>query len=64
MLVGMLGSTVRKSSSRYDAEYRLYFRDGETTIKIFVLLLRGGLGGRGDRPKTLVFVGNAMTIKY
>ena len=43
------------------------FRDGETTIKITFSLLRGGvaLGGReANRPKTLVFVGNATTIKF
>ena len=39
-------------------------RDGEMTIKIkFSLLRGGGLGGREEnRPKTLVFVGNAATI--
>ena len=41
-------------------------RDGETTIKIKCSLLRGGgLGGREENcPKTLVFVGNATTIKF
>ena len=41
-------------------------RDGETTIKIkFSLLIGGGLGGREENlPKTLVFVGNATTIKF
>ena len=33
--------------------------------KIEFLLLRGGLRGREEnRPKTLVFVGNATTIKF
>ena len=42
-------------------------RDGETTIKIKFSLLRGGggLGGREEnRPKMLVFLGNATTIKF
>ena len=41
-------------------------RDGETTIKIkFSLFRGGGLGGREEnRPKTLLFVGNATTIKF
>ena len=42
-------------------------RDGETTIKIKFSLLGGGggLGGREEnRPKTLVLVGNATTIKF
>ena len=45
---------------------RIKVRDGETTIKIkFSLLRGGGLGGREEnRPKTLVLVGNATTIKY
>ena len=44
----------------------LSLRDGETTIKIkFSLLRGGGLGGREEKcPKTLVFVGNATTIKF
>ena len=42
-------------------------RDGETTIKIKFAVSRGGgaLGEReANRPKTLVFVGNATTIKF
>ena len=41
-------------------------RDGETTIKIKFSLFEGGvLGGREEnRPKTLVFVGNARKIKF
>ena len=35
-------------------------RDGDTTIKIFFLFLRGGgMGGRGE-----CLLGNAMTIKF
>ena len=42
------------------------FRDGETTIKLKCSLLRGGGLGAGEEnsPKTLVFVGNATTIKF
>ena len=43
----------------------LFFRDGEMTIKIRFALWGGGLGGREEnRPKTLVFVGNATPIKF
>ena len=44
----------------------LQLRDGETTIKIKFSLFEGrGLGGREEnRPKMLVFVGNATTIKF
>ena len=42
------------------------FRDGETTIKIKISLLRRGALGteRKNHPKTLVFVGNATKIKF
>ena len=41
-------------------------RDGETTIKIKFSLFEGGRpwGQRGTSSKTLVFVGNATTIKF
>ena len=42
--------------------YRL--RDGETT-KHKICVSEGGIGGgKENRPKSAVFVGNAMTMKY
>ena len=41
-------------------------RDGETTIKIKIAVLRGGgIGGREAKSsKALLFMGNATTIKF
>ena len=43
-------------------------RDGETTTKIKIVFLRGGVGGwdrEENRPKNAVlFVGNAMAILF
>ena len=41
-------------------------RDGETTIKTGIFAFEGGGtgGGEENRPKTLFFLGNIMTIRF
>ena len=59
------GQTVRGLNAESVLMKEQCLRDGETTIKMkFAVSRGGGLGGREEnRPKKLVFVGNATTTK-